>query len=143
MSRQNEGSEVVSTSDGMSRRTFTRGSGALVLLSAAPVARAVRSAAPGPWSRSRFTPWVGSTFHMTAADDDVDVVLTEVGDLHPAVRGQAERRFSLLFAAPPGYARTDGIRTFRRDGFGSIALFVTPVGPDSDDRQYRAIINRL
>jgi hypothetical protein len=133
----------VNTSDGMSRRAFARGSAAVALLTAVPISLAERSTATKPWGRSRFTPWVGSTFRMTGAGEDVDVVLTEIGDLHPAARAQDEARFSLLFTAPAGHAPTDGIASFSRDGFGAIDMFVTPVGPDSGDRPYEAIINRL
>jgi hypothetical protein len=127
----------------MSRRAFARGSAALVLLAAVPVSLAERSAAAGTWARSRFTPWVGSAFRMTGAGDDVNVVLTEIGDLLPVARAQDEARFSLLFAAPAGHTPTDGVRTFSREGFGSIDMFVAPVGPDDADRPYEAIINRL
>lgn len=133
----------MNTSDGMSRRAFARGSAALVLLAAVPVRLAEQSAGTAPWARSRFTPWVGSTFRMTGAGDDVDVVLTEIGDLRPVARAQDEARFSLLFTAPAGHVPTDGIRTFSRAGFGAIDMFVTPVGPDSGDRPYEAVINRL
>lgn len=127
--------------DGISRRTFARGSAALALLTAVPLALAERSAAP--WDRSRFTPWIGSTFRMSGAGQDVDVVLTEVGDLSPVAKPDDASRFSLVFAAPAGHTRTDGIRTFSRDGFGTMALYVSPVGPDTEDRPYQAVINRL
>jgi hypothetical protein len=48
-----------------------------------------------------------------------------------------------VFAAPADHTRTDGIRTFSRDGFGTMALYVSPVGPDTEDRPYQAVINRL
>jgi hypothetical protein len=133
----------VNASDGMSRRSFARGSAALVMLAAVPVSLAARPAAAAAWTRSRFTPWIGSTFRMAGAGDDVAVVLAEIGDLDPVARAQDEARFSLLFTAPAGHTPTGGIRTFSRDGFGAIDMFVTPVGPDSGDRPYEAIINRL
>jgi hypothetical protein len=80
---------------------------------------------------------------MTGAGEDVDVVLTEVGDLKPVARPDDASRFSLVFAAPAGHTRADGIRTFSRDGFGTVELFVSPVGPDAEDRPYEAVINRL
>jgi hypothetical protein len=132
----------VNTSDGISRRAFGRGSAALVLLTAVPLSLAARSAASAQWGRSRFTPWLGATFRMTGAGDDVDVVLSEIGDLRPVARTQDEARFSLMFSAPAGHAPTSGIRTISRDGFGSIDMFVTPVGPESGDRPYQAVINR-
>jgi hypothetical protein len=133
----------VNTSDGISRRAFGRGSAALVLLTAVPLSLAARSAGAATWGRSRFTPWIGSTFRMTGAGDDLDVVLSQIGDLRPVARTQDEARFSLLFTAPAGHAPTGGIRTISRDGFGAIDMFVTPVGPESGDRPYQAVINRL
>jgi hypothetical protein len=80
---------------------------------------------------------------MTGAGEEADVVLTAVGDVNPVAKPDDESRFSLIFAAPAGRARTDGIRTFSRDGFGAVALYVSPVGPDTEDRPYQAVINRL
>jgi hypothetical protein len=131
----------------MSRRTFVRGGAGLALLSVTPVPLAhVLSAAtpvPAPWSRSRFAPFRGSTFRMTGAGEDVDVVLTEINDLRPVLRVNDERRFALLFVASPSEAPANGIRTFGHDDFGDIALFVSPVGRVAGALRYQAIINRL
>jgi hypothetical protein len=144
-----EWSRAATTAGSVSRRTFVRGSGALALLSAMPVtlARAAGArAATSPWARSRFTPFLGATFAMTGTGgDEVDVVLTGISDLRPVARANDSRRFALLFAAPHdhGHAPADGIRTFRRDGFGAIDLFVSAVGAGQQARHYEAIINRL
>jgi hypothetical protein len=139
-----QGSQAATTAGWVSRRTFAGGSVALALLSAMPVSLArVAAAAKSPWARSRFTPFLGSTFRMTGAGDDVDVVLTEISDLRPVARANDNRRFALLFAAPHGHGPADGTRTFSHDGFGAIDLFVSPVGAGAGARHYEAIINRL
>src|SRR5271168_2154749 len=96
-----EGGQAATTAGRVSRRTFAGGSVALALLSAMPVSLA-RAAANSPWARSRFTPFLGSTFRMTGAGDDADVVLTEISDLRPVARANDNQRFALLFTAPHG-----------------------------------------
>ena len=141
-------------SEWISRRAFVRGSAIAVVLSAAPVgslARAAtasrslnRAAPPGtPWARSRFAPFQGATFQMTGGEEDVDVVLAEVGDLRPVRRPGDEKRFSLMFTAARGHAPADGIRKFRNKDFGEIDLFVSPVGRTTTHLDYQVIINRL
>ena len=138
-----EGGDAATTAGWMSRRRFAGGGAALALFGAMPVSLArVAAAARSPWARSRFTPFLGSTFRMTGAGDDVDVVLTEIGDLRPVTRADDDRRFALLFAAPRGHGPADGTRTFTRAGFGAIDLFVSPVGSGAGARHYEAIINR-
>jgi len=138
-----KGDQAAATAGWMSRRAFTGRSAALALFSAIPVPLArVAVAARSPWARSRFTPFLGSSFRMTGAGDDADVVLTEISDLRPAARANDERRFALLFTAPHGHGPADGTRTFSRPGFGAIDLFVSPVGAGTGARHYEAIINR-
>lgn len=139
-----EGGQAANSAGWVSRRTFAGGSAALALLSAIPVSLARAAAASSPWARSRFTPFLGSTFRMTGAGDDTDVVLTEVSDLRPAPRANDSQRFALLFTAAHGHGpAADGTRTFTRAGFGAIDLFVSPVGAGTGARHYEAIINRL
>ncbi|HEY6787404.1 MAG TPA: hypothetical protein VI365_08835 [Trebonia sp.] len=139
-----EGGQAATTAGWVSRRTFAGGSVALALLSAIPVSLGrVAAAAGSPWARSRFTPFLGSTFRMTGAGDDADVVLTEISDLRPAARANDNQRFALLFTAAHGHGPADGTRTFTRAGFGAIDLFVSPVGAGAEARHYEAIINRL
>jgi hypothetical protein len=138
-----EGGQAANSAGWVSRRTFAGGSAALALLSAIPVSLARAAAASSPWARSRFTPFLGSTFRMTGAGDDTDVVLTEISDLRPVARANDNRRFALLFTAPHGHGPAGGTRTFSRGGFGAIDLFISPVGAGTGDRHYEAIINRL
>lgn len=139
-----KGSRAAPTAGSVSRRTFARSSAALVLLGVVPVSLArFAGAAQSPWARSRFTPFLGAAFRMTGAGDDADVVLTEISDLRPATRANDRRSFALLFAASHGHGPADGTRTFSRDGFGAIDLFVSPVGAGAEVRHYEAIINRL
>jgi len=138
-----EGGQAATTAGSMSRRTFAGRSVALALFSAMPVSLAgVAVAAGSPWARSRFAPFLGSTFRMTGAGADVDVVLTEISDLRPAAKANDDQRFALLFTAPRGHGPADGTRTFSRGGFGAIDLFVSPVGAGAEVRHYEAIINR-
>ena len=133
----------VDTSAPPSRRAFAQLGIALALLPAVP-ASLIRTmaATPRAWARSRFTPFRGATFRMTGAGDDVSVVLTDISDLSPVVRPGDEKRFALMFVAPISHSAADGIRTFSRDGFGHIDLFVSPVGRSVMARHYQAIINR-
>jgi hypothetical protein len=138
-----DGGQPATTAGWVSRRTFAGRSVALALFSAIPVSLASLAAAGSPWARSRFTPFLGSTFRMTGAGDDADVVLTEISDLRPAPRANDSQRFALLFTAAHGHGPADGTRTFTRAGFGAIDLFVSPVGAGTGTRHYEAIINRL
>jgi len=142
-----KGDQAAATAGWMSRRAFTGRGAALALFSAIPVPLAgIAVAARSPWARSRFTPFLGSTFRMTGAGDDAgddaDVVLTEISDLRPVARANDERRFALLFTAPHGQGPAGGTRTFSRPGFGAIDIFVSPVGAGTGARHYEAIINR-
>ena len=142
-----EGGQPATTAGWVSRRTFTGGSVALALLSAIPVSLARAAvAARSPLARSRFTPFLGATFRMTgAADnaDDADVVLAEISDLPPVARANDDRRFAVVFTAPHGHGPADGTRTFSHNGFGTVDLFVSPVGASAEARHYEAIINLL
>jgi len=140
-----EGGQAGTPAGWMSRRSFARGGAALALFSAMPASlagAAVAVAVSSPWARSRFAPFLGSTFRMTGAGDDADVVLTEISDLRPVARANDDRRFALLFTAPAGHGPADGTRTFSRGGFGAIDLFVSSVGAGAGARHYEAIINR-
>lgn len=133
---------------GISRRAFVGSAAIAGTLAAVPVLGAVPalgavSPARSAWARSRFTPFVGATFRMTDGHDAVDVVLTEVADLDPVQRAGDEKRFALLFAAAHDHPEADGIRTFRRAGFGEIDMFVSPAGRRTRPFRYQVIVNRL
>ncbi len=97
---------------------------------------------PVPLTRSTFTPLVGATLRMTGEGDDFDVVLSQVNDLSPSARGE-EDRFALIFRAPAGRPRAQGIRTFRHERLGGTGIFVAPVGRPVDGVTYEAVFNRL
>jgi hypothetical protein len=135
---------------------FVRGGAIAVAISALPALRAVSlpiGVSPGlrkvtavpeaSWARSRFTPFVGATFRLTGGPEDVDAVLAEVRDLSPVLRPADEKRFSLMFSAARNHTPVNGIRTFRHDDFGSIDMFVSPVGPIAQSVRYQVVINRL
>jgi len=148
---------------GISRRAFVGGGAIAVTLSAVP-AVGLRSAlgavttagrgraglqartpvaAGSAWARSRFSPFVGATFHLTDGHEDVRVVLTGIRDLTPVLRAGDQNRYVLMFAAAGQHTVADGIRRFRAVGFGEIDMFVSPAGQRSDPIRYQVIVNRL
>jgi hypothetical protein len=132
----------VTISGRVSRREFASSGAAIALLSVLPVSL-TSAPRPGSLARSRFAPFVGAAFRLTGDGDDAEVVLTDVGDLRPVTRTGDERRFSLLFTARRGRLAADGIRTLSSDRFGTVRLFVSPVGRGGQARHYQAVINRL
>ena len=90
------------------------------------------------YSRSRFTPRLGSSFRLVDATGSWRVRLTAVGDLPNALPGD-EDRFSLTLgrasAGPP-----QGTYTLQRPGFTPTLLFLVP--SDAGCRTYQAVINR-
>lgn len=132
-----------------SRRAFLRGGAAVAVIAASPAAitQAAEAApsptAPSPTSaRSFYTPLLGTTFSMSGDGDSFDVVLAEINDLAPIRRAADERRFSLVFTAPVGRPRSQGVRTFRQPHVRDVVLFVSSVDRGVQSVRYEAVVNR-
>jgi hypothetical protein len=128
----------------ISRRAFLRGTGAVAMLSAAPVSLAhlPRGARRASLKRSTFTPLLGDAFRMTGGGDDVEVVLAEINNILSSRQTADDDRFALVFRAPVDHARTEGIRTFRHPKIGHVSMFVAPIDRGVKALRYEAVINR-
>ena len=133
----------------VSRRTFLRAATLGVASAAVPLgslegAAAAQSpaSASASMTRSSFAPHLHRSFRMTADGHTARVSLVEVSDLVGATTRGDEHRFSLLFRAAPHHRAEHGIHRFSRAGFGSMDLFVVPVGRGVDARHYQAVVTR-
>jgi hypothetical protein len=129
----------------LSRRSLLRNGAVIALLSAVPVSLAQKAtAAPrADLTRSTFTPLLGRTLLMVGGGTAVKVVLSEINDLVPVNRAGDEDRFSLVFAAPKGEARSQGIKEFRHPDIGKMSIFVAPTDRGTQAVRFEAVINRL
>lgn len=137
---------------GVSRRTFLRAatlgiaSAAVPLVSTegarAATAATTRTSMP-TLTRSSFAPHLHRSFRVTAADGRAfSATLVEVSDLVGVPTQGDEGRFSLLFRARPHPHARHGIHELSRASFGSLDLFVVPVGRGVDHQHYQAVVNR-
>lgn len=91
------------------------------------------------YRRSRFTPYLNSTFTLTAGTASWKATLVGIEDLQPIRVANDPDRFRLLFrTSVAGPAQQTC--TLRRSGFTSTPLFVVPA--DTTDRTYAAVVNR-
>ncbi len=128
----------------LSRRALLRNGTVIALLSTAPLSLAEKAeAAPrAQLTRSTFAPLLGRTLRMTSKRSSVKVVLTEINDLLPIGRTSDEDRFSLVFSAPKGEARTQGIKEFRHPQIGTMSMFAAPIDRGTRAVRFEAVINR-
>jgi hypothetical protein len=130
---------------GISRRAFLVGVTTAAAITALPLATAERAAAlvgpPALLKRSSFTPLLKAPFRMLdRAGRSANVVLSQVGDLRPALAAARETRFSLVFDGSGVPAWPQGTYRFSHPRIGVVALFVVPVDRGVSGRHYRAII---
>jgi hypothetical protein len=141
---------------GVSRRMFLRAATVGAAAAAIPVtllehagaatgaARATGAAgAAATMTRSAFAPHLRQSFRVRTADGRTfQATLVEISDLVGASTAGEERRFSLLFRAQRHPDARHGVHQLGRAGFGSLDLFVVPVGRGVDHQHYQAVVNR-
>ena len=97
----------------------------------------------GTISESDFTPHLNEKFHLTAADGaDAEAELIEVrktgGD---AVEESMRAPFFALFRTPSDFVVRQQMFRLEHETFGSIAVFLVPVGPDKEGMRYEAVFS--
>jgi hypothetical protein len=137
---------------GLSRRTLLRAATLGVASAAIPLGSTGRAGAvtaatartPTPTlTRSSFTPHLHQSFRVVAGDGRAfGATLVEVCDLAGASTRGDEGRFSLLFRARPHRDAQQAVHQLSRARFGSVDLFVVPVGRGVDHQHYQAVVNR-
>ena len=91
-----------------------------------------------------FADLIGETFHMSAADQSLPLVLVEARSLasdgtRAEGSGRAREPFSLVFKGPSTPVMPQRIYPLAHDGLGSLELFLVPIGPDRGGMLYQAI----
>jgi hypothetical protein len=116
-------------------------------------ARPARSGAPADsaaqqyfWpTRSAFSAHLGSTFVTGARVRPVRLQLAEVTDLpSAALTGSAgyEETFAVRFHGPAGLPLSQGTHALQHPAFGTLSIFIVPIGPPARIRVYEAIFNQ-
>jgi len=90
------------------------------------------------YTRSRFTPHLNATFKMVSATATWSATLTRISDLPFAPSGD-NNRFGLTFHTSTA-GPSQGVFTFRRNGFTATPIFVVP--SEATNRYYQAVVNR-
>jgi hypothetical protein len=91
------------------------------------------------YRRSRFTPYLNSTFTLTTGTATWKATLVGIEDLQPLRIANDPDRFRLLFrTSTAGPAQQTC--SVRRSGFTATPLFLVPA--DSTSRTYAAVVNR-
>jgi hypothetical protein len=134
---------VVTTSS-VSRRTFITTGAAFGAIGLAPSALKRLLFAPrGPsltWST--FEPLVGDVFGVNFGGGFERVVLAQVKGLSSARSAHDEDRFALLFQAPLGPRRPDGIHLLTHPRIGDASVFLSSVDRGAKLLSYEAIFYR-
>ena len=137
---------------GVSRRRLLQGGLAVVVAGAAPVRLAGGAAAAqnngnvtASWfSRTSYTPLVGTAFGVTVGQSTAALTLASVSDITSPGKKQTrspEGQFSLVFTGSAGVEQ--GTYPIQHAALGSSALFVVPIGAKGATQRYEVIVNRL
>ena len=97
----------------------------------------------GYYSKSTFTPYVGSEFSVHLEGSKVRrIKLVEVREI--AGGGNSEQSFSLLFAGPKGKTFPQKTYAVEHGALGKFSLFLVPVGlrEGSSKEYFEAVFNR-
>lgn len=95
-------------------------------------------------TRAKFLDYVGTTFRLRREPEPpMELTLSEAKALGPcgAPRGGRREAFSLLFHGPKSFYVPQRIYSLEHDQFGTIEIFLVPVGPDERGMRYEAIFN--
>ncbi len=94
-----------------------------------PFAAGREGASTHPMSRSSFSPFVDSTFHLSDGGRAVPVVLSRIDDITSTTPATREDRFSLVFKGR-AHDRTlsQDTRRLVHAGRPAVDLFIVPVG---------------
>ena len=105
-------------------------------------ATAANAATRDPLTRSSFSPFVDSTFHVADGRRRVPVVLSRIDDISSTTPTTREERFSLIFRGTNDPSLPQKTRRLVHVGRPAVDLFIVPVGMSGTDQTYQAIIHR-
>lgn len=77
---------------------------------------------------------------LRESGESVTLTLVEV---HEKLDAPALEQFSLTFRGPGTTALDQRIHRFEHPAFGSLDLFIVPLGPDQEAMLYEVIFNRI
>ncbi len=103
---------------------------------------AATAATRDPLTRSSFSPFVDSTFHVADGRRRVPVVLSRIDDISSTTPTTREERFSLIFRGTNDPSLPQKTRRLVHVGRPAVDLFIVPVGMSGTDQTYQAIIHR-
>jgi hypothetical protein len=124
------------------RRPLFRGALALTAAAVIPYAAGATDATADPLTRSSFSPFVNSTFHVADGRRRVPVVLSRIDDISSTTLSTREDRFSLIFKGTNDPALSQNTRRLVHVGRPAVDLFIVPVGLSGAGQTYQAIIHR-
>ena len=124
------------------RRPLLQGALAVAVAAAIPYASGAKAAAAHPLTRSSFSPFVNSTFHVADGGRRVPVVLSRIDDISSTTPTTREDRFGLIFKGTNDQSLSQNTRPLVHARRPTVDLFMVPVGLSSTGLTYQAIIHR-
>jgi hypothetical protein len=127
----------------LGRRPFLKGAIIATAVAVVPRSAGANTIAPtDPLTRSSFSPFLDSTFHIADGRERKPVVLSRIEDISSTTTTTREDRFSLIFKGTSGASFSQSTRRLIHAGRPSVDLFIVPVGISSTSQTYQAIIDR-
>ena len=95
---------------------------------------------------SDFPPYLDQKFRIySGSAEPLEVVLIEVSELGSESGNDSEpltrRPFSIIFRGPIDPSLPQGTFEFGHDQFGTLSIFIVPIGPDKEGMLYQAVFN--
>jgi hypothetical protein len=90
-----------------------------------------------------FVPHVGTTFTVTEVEGGFPLELASADPAKAFENQPRQDPFVLLFHGRPDAVLHQGTYTLAHDALGQVAIFVVPIGPDSETgkMRYEAVFN--
>ncbi len=88
-----------------------------------------------------FSPFVGRSFDVLAAQGAVELELIEAKELRAGVGAPRQDPFSLVFKVERDCELWQGPVTLEHELTGRVDLFLVPIGEDREGRYFEAIFN--
>jgi hypothetical protein len=124
------------------RRPLFQGALAVTAAAVIPCATGASAATTDPLTRSSFSPFVNSTFHVADGRRRVPVVLSRIDDITSTTQSTREDRFSLIFKGTNDPSLSQKTRRLVHVDRPAVDLFIVPVGMSGNGQTYQAIIHR-
>jgi hypothetical protein len=136
----------------MTRRRLLQAGGAGVALAVTGgagrvVTAGAASTAAGALQRSRYAPYVGRSFRLTAPDGtSIMARLAAIEDVAPAAQPRlrgSDDAFVLVFRGPARPQLAQDVLDIRRAGAGRAALLASPCSRGRHGQDYAVVVNTL